>query len=168
MKPFFLRLSVVIMLCGMLVMAACNSPTLTPSSSPLSSPLSLKSVIPTPVSKLVIPTPEPGAAVIHGRFQPTTEDGKVLLTGIVYAATVETSQGPTPMPFLKINFDIDPRSSIDPATGEFAIANIKPGQYGILVHTPIRDFAVNDDSNHTRLITVTAGQSLDLGTVMLP
>ena len=168
MKRSLSRRSILVVLCGVLITAACNSPKPTAQLSPLSSPISLASGIPTPMPKMVIPTPESGAAVIYGQFQPTTETGKLLMTGTVYAAAIEMSQGPTPVPFLKVSFDVDPRSMINPATGEFAITSIKPGQYAILVHTPIQDYAINDDSGHTRLITVTAGQSVDLGTLILP
>lgn len=158
-------LRVLLTLCCVIpIMIACEGPA----PSPFNSPTQFASTLPTSVPSITVPTPEPGTAILHGRFQALTDAGRVLMAGAVYAAPVEVSQGPTPLPLLRVDFGNDPQSTIHPETGEFIITGIQPGRYGILVHTPVSDFVINDDSGETLFLTLEAGQVLNVGTLILP
>ncbi len=58
--------------------------------------------------------------------------------------------------------DDQPRAQLFP-TGIFIFQDIPPGTYGLVVDVGYAEFPIQDESGEIRLITLEAGQTLDLG-----
>jgi hypothetical protein len=102
--------------------------------------------------------------IIIGRFvQPTS---KTPLHGpIVYLGNLVPL---TPGPAYTITIDVQasPNSLIDPE-GNFSLYGVTPGTYALIVWTPVKSQVVVDPNQPDKelLVTVSAGQTVDLGEV---
>jgi hypothetical protein len=113
-----------------------------------------------------IPTPSPDKAVVHGVVRevdtkkPLSEDQGV---DLFLAQVIHSADGLSMSSLDKITA---PRSDPD-KDGLFVFADVAPGEYAIVVRTPLNEIVGRspNDLNKDIVITVTAGQTLDLGEV---
>ena len=136
-----------------------------PLQSPLMIPLATASPIPPP--PLDVPTPSPGLGVVRGQLVAVTPSARAFLAGEVYLAPLIYTQGTTPMPFVRLKPGEDPRASLRNEANEFAIVDVPPGKYGIVLHTPATDYVVPAGQGNFLLVEVKGGEVLDLGVIEL-
>ncbi|RMF29576.1 MAG: hypothetical protein D6759_13610, partial [Chloroflexi bacterium] len=77
------------------------------------------------------------------------------------------TQGSTPVPFIRIKPGEDPKATLRNEANEFAILNVPPGEYGIVIHTPVNDYVVPDGAGGFLTIQVKEGEVVDLGVIEL-
>lgn len=162
---------------GVLFLPACgrDTPTNTPESpieqmSPqLESPLDAPTPVPptaTPVA-LEVPTPAPGLGVVHGSIESVSPETRMYLAGEIYLAPQKHTEGETSLPLIRLEVGKDPKATLRNEANEFAIVDVPPGEYGLVLHTPINDYIITDESGGFRIIDVKADQVMDLGVIEL-
>jgi hypothetical protein len=113
------------------------------------------------------PTPLPGRGVVTGRIIATSPAARASLAGDIYLAPIINTNGKTPMPFIRLAPDEDPKATLRNEKNEFAIIDVPPGEYGIILHTPVSDHLVPDSEGGFMIIEVEENEILDLGTIEL-
>ncbi len=112
-----------------------------------------------------VPTPTSQTGVVKGQTLDTT--GKPYI-GAIYVGRAIYSTQATAEPIISFS-DQDPMATQDPATGNFAIGQVAPGKYALVLWTPVAKTVVTDPKTGANLIfEVTAGQTTDLGVVTIP
>jgi len=153
-----------LLLMVLLSLTACQS-TLTPakpSVSPLGSPLAAMSVLPTPFP---LPTPTADTGVVMGKL--TSNDPYALIGLILYLGDIVEADDETHVAFL--DRSRAPLGKFDPATGQFAFAEVPPGSYSLIIYEVETTGRVYlGPSGDVYTIEVRAGEVTDLGAVALP
>jgi len=116
--------------------------------------------------KLAIPTPSVVTGVINGRIliKGTNEPylNSLLLLGEISKPDKEGYP-----PLIGYSLESNPRGT-QSTNGDFYFSNIMPGEYGIVLWSPMSTFLLsNFETGETILITVTAGEITDLGAVYI-
>ena len=120
----------------------------------------------TPVP-LEIPTPSPGTSTVHGLIKSTTPETRAVLAGDIYLAAIIYTDGQHRLPFMSLDPNNDPKATLRNEANEFAIVNVPPGEYGIIVHTPISDYIVPDGEGGFRTLELQENTVIDLGLIEL-
>jgi len=140
------------------------------------SPLHPQSPLPIPTTAmsqpspplLQVPTPAAGLGVVRGQLVGSSPSSREFLAGEIYLAPLVYAQGATPIPFVRLKPDEDPRATLRNEANEFVIVDVPPGKYGIVIHTPLRDYVVPDEEGGFLIIEVQEGKIFDLGVIELP
>ncbi|MEM3433444.1 MAG: hypothetical protein QXP27_04665 [Candidatus Methanomethyliaceae archaeon] len=146
---------------------ACNQYRTGGNISPLRSPLISPAATESFSLSLEVPTPSPGFGVVRGRLVAVAPSARAFLAGDIYLAPVIYTQGSTPIPFVRVKTGEDPKANLRNQANEFAIVDVPPGKYGIVLHTPVSDYVVSDEAGGFLIIEVREGEVLDLGVVEL-
>lgn len=162
-----LRMTVLVVLA--LGLVSCGQGRPNTEASPLETASPEKTSLPTsplatPDSSLEVPTPSPGLAVVTGRLVAVSPAASPFLAGDIYLAPVIQSEGATPMPFIRLEPDEDPKATLRTEEEEFAIVNVAPGEYGLIVHTPVSDYLVMDNGEPL-IVEVKEDEIINLGDV---
>lgn len=91
----------------------------------------------------------------------------MFLAGEIYLASVRYAEGESGMSFIRLDTANDPKATLRNEANEFAVLDVPPGEYGVVIHTPISDYILPDGAGGFLLITVEEGQIMDLGVVEL-
>lgn len=112
-----------------------------------------------------VPTPASGLAVVHGRIYDIATDQPIYDGVLVYLSKVVATNS-TDMDAVSLDRENDPNVVPD-IEGGFAIADVPPGRYGIVVQGPLNQYMTRfgDNRNKDVIIVVEAGQTLDLGKI---
>lgn len=146
--------------------AGCDTSAI--NSIPFESPLSFTSPLPTSAPyTLEIPELADGTGAVHGRLIAASDPAKIFLAGRVYLAPLRNSEGEVSIPYVSIDTSLDPLESRRTADGEFLILDVLPGQYGVVVYTPLTSYLVPGDTNGLLIIEVVAGEVFDLGDIII-
>ncbi len=152
-------------------LTACrqSAPTEVESPLPLRSPQEAPATSPPETSppSLQVPTPSPGTAVVRGQLVAVAPSARMFLAGEIYLAPLVYTQGSTPVPFIRIKPGEDPKATLRNEANEFAILDVPPGEYGIVIHTPVNDYVVPDEAGGFLTIQVKEGEVVDLGVIEL-
>ena len=115
-----------------------------------------------------IPTASADKAVIHGivrqvntnKVLSEAEGVDVFLAQVIHSADSSLTMS-------SLDKTTAPRSDPD-KNGVFVFANVPPGEYAIVVRSPISEVVARqaNDPSKDLVVTVTAGQTLDLGEVL--
>jgi hypothetical protein len=97
----------------------------------------------------------------------SSPDKRVFLSAEIYLASLRRTEGTSPMPFARLQPDEDPKASLRNERDEFAIIDVEPGTYVLVLHTPVSDHIVMDKEGDFRLIEVQKDRVTDLGEVEL-
>ncbi len=122
---------------------------------------------------LEIPEPDEESGIVYGRLIAETPGARSLLSSIIYLAPVEPTIVTTEsgdeieVKFIGLVPDRDPQADLTNDQGEFAILNVPPGEYGIVLWTPVDSYIVPDEETSFLYLTVEAGEALDLGDVVI-
>ena len=122
-------------------------------------------LVPTP---LTLRPPASGKANIHGIL--TTGANKTPDMNFLLLASAVPADKPGYAPMLSYSFDDSPRAVQD-STGMFVFFDVTPGQYGLVIASPIGGANVNDPNLNppqAMVFTVAAGDDKDLGTINIP
>jgi hypothetical protein len=124
-------------------------------------------VVSTPVyyvTQLVVPTPSSGKAVITGQLLVGGEGGQPYMTTLYLASTLPPSTPGYP-PLVAYSEESDPIAIQEVGTGRFLFVDVPPGQYALIVWTPIGGNPLVDSSGGTLLFTVNPDEVKDLGII---
>jgi hypothetical protein len=163
---------VALLLCALAALSACgrSSPVdVAESPLPFTSPQESIAVspLPTEVATLAVPDPSSGLGAVRGRLVASFPDKRVYLSAEIYLASLRRTEGTSPMPFARLQPDEDPKASFRNERDEFAIMDVEPGTYVLVLHTPVSDHIVMDEEGDFKLIEVQKDQVTDLGEVEL-
>jgi hypothetical protein len=110
-----------------------------------------------------VPTPAPSRAAVAGRIIATSATGRPTEGLNIFFGTKLPL---TPGPDFLINFSPEnsPKSKLD-QDGYFAISNLPPGEYSLVIWTPHNSFMIGEKQYPEKILffRVIAGQQLDLG-----
>ena len=121
-----------------------------------------------PQGPLTIPPAKADTGVVRGRL--IVADVAVelaLFTEDIYLAPVIYMEGEIRLPFLSLDESLDPKAALRSSDNEFVFTDVPPGEYGIIIHSPVSDTVVPDVEYGFLIIEVVAGKVLDLGDLML-
>lgn len=133
---------------------------------PQSTPSIILSAVPDlPDPAITIPVPQANVASIGGvLIRELTDNGFIPLTpDNLYLADILLTDSGEPA-YIRANSQ-SPRAQLLP-TGIFLFTNVPPGTYGLFVDVTYTEFPVLDEQEQPMLITVEAGDMLDLGQVI--
>lgn len=163
-KNRFLASTVFLLLICLGVFLGCQ-PTSQPTSevSPLTSPLSTEeSPLPTPTEdSFDVPTPATDSAVVWGQVVDQVT-GQAPLDSTVFLGKLTSMDTGTPIVSLHRT---DAPGAMLTGDGRFVIADVPPGEYGVVLFTPDISFLVDDGEGGSLLVEVEPGQTLDLGRI---
>lgn len=115
------------------------------------------------VAPFVVPTPGSDTAVVTGVLV-NVEDGTPLEFASIYLGK-KIYLTPAPGYTYGLQEASSPHSLTNP-DGQFAIGDVPPGQYILMIFTPFGASVVMEPNTDRELdVTVTAGQLLDIGTM---
>ncbi len=154
--------------CLSVVNVGCKGPSPTPSVSPIGiSPLAT-AVPPTVASAtpLVVPTSQPGLGTITGILLQRTTQATIPIGEIYLGEVIETTE--PGMPVVGLDKATAPQAVINRDTGQFVFYDVPPGRYALDVWIPLSNYILVDDpKGGTQFVTITAGESVELGTVWI-
>lgn len=115
----------------------------------------------------IIPNPSPETAVITGYLLTPNTEGTPYIADLILGKTLSPDQAGYP-PMISYSDDTAMRAKQN-TDGQFFFANILPGEYAILISTPINAQLILDpETNSPKLVTAIAGQITNLGIVVIP
>jgi hypothetical protein len=139
----------------------------TPSAAP-SSPTSgpTTSASGTPATPLVIPTAAQDKGVVHGvLLEVDTKEPLSEAKGVDVFLGAILRSGDNGQSLASLDKLTAPRADPD-ANGRFAFADVPPGEYAVIVRSPISEVVARKlDQDGDVIVTVVAGQAIDLGEV---
>ena len=153
------------------LLAACQSEPAaqaTPGAAPaIATPSAASSATAVATGPRQIPTPAPDKSVIHGVVLDI--DSKKPLSDEVDGVDLFLAQvlhSPDGVSMSSLDKTTAPRADPD-RSGVFVFSDITPGEYAVVVRSPFSEVVGRSaaDLNKDIVITVTAGQTLDLGEV---
>ena len=159
-------LVLVLMIAGLLS-SACQSEPQAQATPAASTPAaSAGSATPAAAGPRQIPTPSPDKAVVHGVIReidtkkPLSEAQGI---DVFLAQVIRSPDGPS---MSSLDKTTAPSTSPD-QSGVFVFADVAPGEYAIVVASPLSELIGRSPKDLTKdiVITVTAGQTLDVGEV---
>lgn len=112
------------------------------------------------INDIEIPIPNEDTSVVFGEIQSLTTDEPIAFSKIYLASKVFLDSGDSYV--LSFTENESPHSQTNKA-GEFAISLIPPGEYVMVLATPIDIYPVLDESGEKVEINLSKGESLDLG-----
>lgn len=111
------------------------------------------------------PTPTDGTGVVCGGVISASPTTKYLLAGDFYLAPVIYTKAKLEdgkeidVPFVSLNVGTDKIADIKTETGGFVFLNVPPGEYSVVIYTPIQSFLFHDGTGqNTLMFTVEAGE----------
>ena len=107
-----------------------------------------------------IPTPSSGSSVISGHLFSVGEDLPARLVRIYFATKTLLTPGPGYM--LSYEEVGSPNIQTD-ETGLFVITDILPGEYFLIMVTPVNSYSVIDDDGNQVIVVAEEGKTYDLG-----
>lgn len=123
---------------------------------------------------LDFPAPADGTAVICGGVVSETPATKYLLAGDFYLAPVIYTKATLDdgkeidVPFVSLNVGADKVADIKTEEGGFVFLNVPPGEYSVVIYTPIQSFLFHDGTGqNTLMFKVEAGETKHLDSLSL-
>lgn len=118
--------------------------------------------------EISVPTPASEKSVVYGRLINSFNNEPV--TGVPFLSKNLSYQDLDMPATISFSLTSDPRAIYNAETGEFYFENVTPGENYVIVlsYGPGDIYVVRADENdYPRMIAVIAGESLDLGTIMV-
>jgi hypothetical protein len=116
------------------------------------------------VTQLTVPTPVSGKAVVTGQLLIGGEGGDPYMATLYLASTIPASTPEYP-PLISFSEESDLRAVQDVDTGRFLFTDVTPGQYAIIVWTPLGGNPLLNEDGSTVMLTVSSGEVKDLGII---
>jgi hypothetical protein len=123
---------------------------------------------------LDLPEPAAGKAIVCGSAISKTPVTKFLLTGDFYLAPVIYSKAKLEdgtemdIPFISLNVGSDKLADIKTESGDFVFLDVPPGEYGVVIYTPVQSFLFHDGTGqNTLMFEVAAGEVKQLDPLSL-
>ena len=121
------------------------------------------------VDSLTIPTPDETSAVVLGQLIEQATNAPYLAPGLYLGALINTDPDDPELPSVfSISTDNDPKA-VQALDGAFVFSEVPPGQYALVIWSPMSlNLVKNPATSQELLIEVAAGETLDLGTIVIP
>jgi hypothetical protein len=150
-------------------LSAPDSPLAAPVS-PLAAPVSVQ----TSGCDLDFPAPAAGTGIVCGRVVSNTPVTRYFMAGDFYLAPVIYSKAALEdgseidVPFISLNVGSDKLADVKTEIGEFVFLDVPPGEYGVVIYTPLQSFLFHDGSGeNTLMFEVTPGEIEKLDPIAL-
>jgi hypothetical protein len=114
---------------------------------------------------LAVPQPKPDLGVVHGRLVAESAAAKAIVIGDYYLGPVIYTTGQQKLPFVSLDLQRDQPASMLNALNEFVFVDVTPGEYGIVIHTPVSDYVLPDGKGGVLLFKVEANKVIELGEI---
>jgi len=153
-----------------LIMTGCGDTVASQFHSPLRFVSPLETEVTTrskQVYTLDVPEPTAGTGSVRGRLIAASPGAEIFLAGQVYLAPLNYIEGEVRIPYFSVDLAEDPLEDLRNDSGEFAILDVMPGEYGIVVYTPLTSYAVPGKEEGMRVIEVVEGETLDIGDIII-
>jgi hypothetical protein len=87
----------------------------------------------------------------------------------IYLGNAIQADQPDFEPIISFSQETDPKAIQDQGSGEFVFAPIMPGTYALVLWTPVGSTVLREpNSDRFLLFVVEAGETLDVGTIVIP
>ena len=119
------------------------------------------------VPPLEIPTPTSGLGIVRGKFSLLNPDRRIILIADIFLASIVNSEGNISVPFIRLDPDNDPVATLRNQIDEFAILDVPPGEYGMVLHGPLTDYVVPDADSPVGflIVVVKPNEITDIGVI---
>jgi hypothetical protein len=115
-------------------------------------------------STLEIPTPSPGKGVVIGEVVDSQTQQAPFEVILYLGGMIQMDNG---IPVVRLDRETAP-FAIPVQDGRFAIADVEPGEYGVIVFSPDGSFmADNPDGSGSLVVKVTPGETVDVGRIVV-
>lgn len=152
------------------VLAACGAAS-TPTAgfeSPLATPTPDAASETAQPSPAAVISPQPGTGGAAGRIVDSVT-GQPVIDRALFLGTwsTMTSKEGEESPFVVMLPSTSPQATVD-GEGNFSFSNVEPGDYGIVLWTPMQSFvAANPDTEQAYVVTIEPDQVTELGTIVV-
>ena len=108
-----------------------------------------------------IPTPGQATGVVIGRIVSVTTEAPLVAHAVYLGEILPLEPGPEYLVTLQV--ETSPHTVTD-SDGTFALGDVEPGSYPLIIWTPFQSFVVPDDRGEKEMqVVVKAGEVTDLG-----
>jgi hypothetical protein len=114
------------------------------------------------ITPIVIPTPNADSGVVHGMIYSLTNDEPISYTKIYLATKIPVDPGDEYMVSIQENSSPHAQSN---SNGEFVITDIEPGEYILVLVTPISTLPILDINNEQIEFSIEAGELIDFNDI---
>jgi hypothetical protein len=121
------------------------------------------------MTSLNIPKPSPGTGVVIGRLLAIDIDGKLRpYLSVLYLGHILRESGDKNAYFLiYFSEETDIKGTQDPKTGYFYFYDVPPGEYGIILWTPVGSMPLyNPETREYIIFTLKSQEIINLGTII--
>lgn len=129
------------------------------------------SPLPIPAFGVEIPEAEADSGIVFGRIQGTRPSHSILMAGELYLAPLisgeKVNADDPDVRFISLQPGADKQADIRNEGGDFAFFNVPPGEYAIVVYTPVEWHVPADSTGSDLFINVEAGETIDLGLLLM-
>ena len=134
----------------------------TSNSYPISTSKPTEEIEPDLIPALEIPTPSADSGVIHGMIYSLTNEDPITFTKIYLATKIPVDPGDEYMVSIQENSSPHAQSN---GNGEFLITDIEPGEYILVLVTPVSTLPIIDTNNEQIEFLIKAGELIDFNDI---
>jgi len=138
------------------------------------SPLAVPAIVQASGCDLDFPAPAAGTGIVCGRVVSNTPvtgyfmAGDFYLAPVIYSKATLEDGSEIDVPFISLNVGSDKLADIKTEIGEFVFLDVPPGEYGVVIYTPLQSFLFHDGTGqNTLMFEVTPGEIEKLDTIAL-
>jgi hypothetical protein len=162
-------LTIAILAALLVILSACGGEP-TPDQtfeSPLAEPTTEPTTAAEPTAAPALASPQPGMGGVTGRFVDQVT-GEPVPDRVIYLGELtpfEAQEGEEPSSFVMMVPTTSP-STLTDQDGYFSFLDVGPGTYAFVLWTPVDSWVlVNPETEENVMVTIQAGEVVDLGTV---
>lgn len=124
---------------------------------------------PDTISNFVVPAPGAGTGVVIGQLLTPDLDGQPYITDLFLGDTIYGDGQKEAPPIISFSETESLVGIQNKQTGEFVFSDVPPGEYALIVWTPIFSMVVLDQETQQEVIfEVQSGETIDLGAISIP
>lgn len=154
--------SLIILGIMMLSISGCKKNLRQQSISPQSPPIY-------PTTIINIPTPLPQTGAVTGQLLTPNEQGRPYISILYLGNVIRPINDSSAMPLISFSEESSIRGVQDQETGRFYFLNVPPGEYAIIIWTPVMSMPLRDPVTKQEIIfRVEPDKITDLGTIIIP
>ena len=130
---------------------------------PIDSPVAEAHVL---QNDLEIPAPSNDTAIVHGILVSLSSGNEPYIAPTLYLGSIITTDTGVFLGSISVNEDPE---GLQASNGQFLFTDVPPGNYGLFIWTPVNAFIIKDEkTGEPVVLEVTAGETIDLGTIYVP
>lgn len=122
-----------------------------------------------PTTIINIPTPLPQTGAVTGQLLTPNEQGRPYISILYLGNVIRPINDSSAMPLISFSEESSIRGVQDQETGRFYFLNVPPGEYAIIIWTPVMSMPLRDPVTKQEIIfRVEPDKITDLGTIIIP